>query len=545
MAKNHWLVSGVGRSGTTMAYSALLAAARAQDPGTLGRYEPFLWGAPTWDKLPGDIGDAFSRTDSINARGVYAHTESPLFHDASHPALDSFIDETLPVGRPVVAKVIRGAGRLGAFLERDPDLKIVHLIRNPLDVVNSALLYFSFFGGEFHPSDEPRFNVEAAARFGDMHRPTFELTEAERSLEWWRLMNEAAYQSAQRFPKRLKIVPYEHLMADLPGVMTGIVEFLGGSANLIDASGLSENVGPVTRWTSLQAVDRDAILPHVDAYFDDLRIFGVNRNPVDIAAMKARLLEKYAACKAGPAFTPQLEPSLAPTRVRSIAVKARQDADASRAAGDKQADRIAEKVSERTGSGWKDIAAALARQSEQIAGTLKASEDRDAGITSLAAELSEKKDEIGALKRTLDSRDARVIDLEAKLKEAKTHLSEAKREGERDLQASHQLNSRLRDRIAALQDEQSSHTGAFEKLRFEKRDVEDKLRKTENRLRTVAGERELYRQQLVELASVLAPRLSTVVTLRPLRYVMRQRQRVKSGMVEIDENGVPRLKTSK
>jgi hypothetical protein len=117
-----------------MAYGALLAAARAQDPGTLGRYEPFLWGAPTWDKLPGDIGDAFSHTDSINARGVYAHSESPLFRDDAHPALDSFIDETLPAGRPVVAKVIRGAGRLSAFLERDPDLRIVHLIRNPLDL---------------------------------------------------------------------------------------------------------------------------------------------------------------------------------------------------------------------------------------------------------------------------------------------------------------------------------------------------------------------------------------------------------------------------
>jgi hypothetical protein len=539
-----------------MAYGALLAAARAQDPGTLGRYEPFLWGAPTWDKLPGDIGDAFSHTDSINARGVYAHSESPLFRDDAHPALDSFIDETLPAGRPVVAKVIRGAGRLSAFLERDPDLRIVHLIRNPLDVVNSALLYFSFFGGEFHRSDEPRFNTEAAARFGDMHRPTFELTEAGRSLEWWRLMNEAAFQSAQRFPERLKIVPYEQLMADLPGVMTGIVEFLGGSADLIDASGLTENVGPVTRWTSLQAVDRDAILPHVDTYFDDRRIFGVNRNPVDIAAMKARLLEKYAACKAGPAFVPQLEPSLAPTKVRSIAVRARQDADATRIAGEKQADRIAEKVSERASSGWKDFAEALARQSEQTAGAFaqlseqtanvaKAGEERDAGAFALAAELNEKTTALSALKRELDGRDARVVELEAKLKEAKAHLAEAKREAERDLQASRQLNSRLRDRVAALQDERSSHTGAFEKLRFEKRDVEDKLRKTENRLRTVAGERELYRKQLAELAAVLAPRLGTVATLRPLRYVMRQRQRMKAGLVEIDANGFPRPKTNK
>ena len=246
MAGIHGMISGVGRSGTTMAYGVLLAAARAQDPGTLGRYEPFLWGMPTWDKLPERFGRATLHTDAFNAHGIYAHSQSPLFLDATHPVLDSFIDETLPGDHSVVVKLIRGAGRLSAFLRRDPDLKIVHLIRNPLDVVNSALLYFSFFGDEFHSSDEPRFNEEAAARFGNMHRSTLELTEAGRSFEWWRLMNEAAFKSADEFPERLKIVAYENLTADLPGVMAEIVEFLGGEPDLIDESRLTRMIGPVS-----------------------------------------------------------------------------------------------------------------------------------------------------------------------------------------------------------------------------------------------------------------------------------------------------------
>lgn len=576
-----------------MVYGALLAAARAHDPGALGRYEPFLWGQPTWDKLPGDIGDAFSHTDSINARGLYAHTQSPLFQQGPHSVLDGFIDDTLPRDHSVVAKIIRGAGRLSAFLERDPNLKIVHLIRNPLDVVNSALLYFSFFGGEFHPSDEGRFNQEAAQRFAGQHSPTLDLTEAGRSLEWWRLMNEAALQSEAHFPDRLKIVPYESLMADLPGMMADIVEFMGGDAHTIDEGRLSDNVGPVTSWKSLRAVDRDAILPHVDAYFNDQRIFRPGQSSVDTAAVKAGLLEKYSGCGGGPPFELQIEPSLAPTRVRAMAIKAQQAADASRTAGEAQVKAITANVSaavsalegtleakmsasisvlegnisalegnigalksnvagsiqqvsdtlaEDAARESAELSEAVALITAQIADAAKAIEARDAGAAALASELGDKKAEISTIKLELSAREARIGDLEGQLEAAKASLAELKLDSEKDLQASQQLIARLRDRVAALQDEQVSQLGVSEKMRLEKRDLADKLKKTENRLRTVAGEREQFRQQLVELAGFLAPRLSTVVTLRPLRYVFRQRQQVKAGLIEIDANGVARPK---
>ncbi|MEZ5997569.1 MAG: hypothetical protein R3B98_02620 [Hyphomonas sp.] len=65
-------------------------------------------------------------------------------------------------------------------------------------MINSALVYFSSLWGEFHPSVEPRFNEEAARRFASLYRPTFDLSE-DRSLNR-RLMNEAALQTARRFP---------------------------------------------------------------------------------------------------------------------------------------------------------------------------------------------------------------------------------------------------------------------------------------------------------------------------------------------------------
>ena len=286
-------------------------------------------------------------------------------------------------------------------------------------------------------------------------------------------------------------------------------------------------------------MDRDALIPHVDAYFNDQRLFGHMRSLADIPATKARLLEKYAACGEGRAFTRPIDPGLAPTRVRSIAVKAHQDIEAERSAGESQVAVIASDISATVASVKGAVKGqfvsyvakledAIARLSAQVTEATKASEKRDVGVAALAAEFKEKKEEIGTLKRQIDKRDLRIVELDAKL---------------RDLQALRQLNDRLRDRVAGLKDEQASQKSAFEKLRFEKRDAEDKLRKTENRLRTVAGEREQYRLQLVELASVLAPRLSTVATLRPLRYVLRQRQRIKSGLVEVDPNGVPRPKT--
>ncbi|MBY9068553.1 sulfotransferase [Hyphomonas sp. WL0036] len=535
LARFHWMISGVGRSGTTMAYSALLGAARAIAPDTLGRYEPFLWGAPTWDKFPEEFGDAFSQTDSISATGLYAHTQSPLFLDGSHPVHDQFIDEILPSGTPVVAKVIRGAGRLSAFLERDPDLKIVHLIRNPLDVVNSALLYFSFFGGEFHPSDEARFNTEAAVRFAGSHRPTADLTEVERTLDWWRFMNEAALQSASRFPGRLKIVPYEELMADLPRVMGEIASFLGASTELIDPAKLEDKVGPITNWISLRAVDRDAVAPFVDSYFGDARIFGAARN-IDIPQIKARLLAKYEACKPGKPYVPQLAPNLAPTRVRNIANAARAEAETSRAAGEKQAALIVSKVSEATRTDLMEtLGPLLAKQSDQIEAAANSALQRDVGIVALTAELSGKAKEIEELKAGLTRRDRRIADLEAKLTESQA----AAKSADNDVQALKQLNSRLRDRVSSLQEQHRTDEGAVEKLRKEQKEQSEKLRKTEARLREVASEKERCRIQLTELAAILAPRMRNVMTLAPVRYVLRQRQAVKAGRVLIDENGVP------
>ena len=68
--------------------------------------------------------------------------------------------------------------------------------------------------------------------------------------------------------------------------------------------------------------------------------------------------------------------------------------------------------------------------------------------------------------------------------------------------------------------------------------TKEKLNKTENRLRKVAGERESLRKKLIALEHVLAPRLRTLLTLRPIRHTLRRRQQVKAGLLEVSPEGV-------
>ena len=538
MAKLRWLVSGVGRSGTTLTYSVLLSAARAEVPNTLGRYEPFLWGEQTWDKLPSEFGDAFSRTDAISAAGIFAHKQIPLFLDSNTPQMRAFLDETLPRNRSVVAKLIRGAGRLAAFLEHDPDLKIVHLVRNPLDVVNSALLHFSFFGGEFHKSDEARFEAEAQSKFPGAHRQIESEPEAIKALEWWRLMNEAALKSAEQYSDRLMVYPYERLMEDVAGGMAEIISFLGGQGTAINEELLSEKVGPVTHYKCVRACDRDEIMPFVNDYFSDQRIFSREGDASHVSAWPSILHEKYAACVAGPPFAPGLVRNLAPTVVRNIAAKAQQEAHSARVAGEGQVVQIVDKVAKRQKA---DVVPMLEKAISEVASLRSELESTNTDQLKRLLELEKSNEDLHQQCQLFSEHNEA---LEKKIRQAEKARMEAQYASERDLKAAQALISKLRDRVTRLQDERDSKKKDFEKLRVEMRSIEDKLRKSDVRLRSAASDRERYRQQLTELSAVLAPRLSTIASLRPLRFVLRQRQRVKAGLVEVDANGVvgPRSK---
>jgi sulfotransferase family protein len=223
------MISGVGRSGTTALYRIVqkLLRSNGMDPRCV--YEPYLWRTGAFEHL--DVDDqafalAFNSTSSLSIEGMYAHAQTPLFARSNPPEHAAFLDHLFGGGGPTLVKIIRGSGRLDAFLAARSDLKIIHIVRNPMDVVNSVLGQFSFFGDEYHPSDKPRFIQEVRKRFGDALAHSAG-SEVEWSALWWRYMNQAALETKARFPGRLLAVSQEALKSSPAVFVQRIATFCG------------------------------------------------------------------------------------------------------------------------------------------------------------------------------------------------------------------------------------------------------------------------------------------------------------------------------
>ena len=185
-------------------------------------------------------------TSALHARGMFTHQEINLFETEPSPLFEAFLDTVFAPDTNSLAKCIRASGRLEAFLKGRDKLKIIHIVRNPLDVLNSSLTHFSLFGSEFHPSDEPRFDHQARDLFPQLYNQKAEQTEAEKHLQWWRLMNEAALDTADKYPDRVLIIAHEHLTASSTLVMKMIAAFLELDEHIFDDLELNESVGPTT-----------------------------------------------------------------------------------------------------------------------------------------------------------------------------------------------------------------------------------------------------------------------------------------------------------
>ncbi len=319
---HHWLVVGVGRSGTTAVYEAL------QDLAPRRRsfnyfYEPYLWGPPTWGARFRASAKAFTTTDSISADGLRRHLATPLFDsEARERCADhkTFVERLFKSGAPTLAKVIRGCGRLKDYLELRPELKIVFVIRNPLDCVNSAMGNFSFFGDEFHPSDQPRFRSELA--FLGRPQPDF-TTEGEAATAWWREMNAAALRAIEPHRERVFIAPHEAYIRDHALTLRLLAKFLAVKVKAKKATSLDRPVGQITRAVNLHAHDRDCIDPFQVDYFD--LIERISDIPIKKSwrSIAKTIDVKYKNLRPG-AFVPDTPRDASPLRVRAVLAQERQ-----------------------------------------------------------------------------------------------------------------------------------------------------------------------------------------------------------------------------
>ena len=230
------LIAGVGRSGTTAVYRSLQELIERRRLSCRYVYEPYLWNPAVFGTVYDDerFTERFNSPSSLHVEGIYAHCKTPLFCSERHSIHDDFLRNIVfRAGQNTLAKAIRVNGRLSAIARLVPDAKIVLLIRNPLDTINSAANLFSFFGDEYHPSDKPRFLAEIQSLFGVSSPPPDD--EIAWSRLWWRYMTEAALESAERFPEQIFVVPYEMFVADRTACASEIAGFLG-----LDRDGLED-----------------------------------------------------------------------------------------------------------------------------------------------------------------------------------------------------------------------------------------------------------------------------------------------------------------
>jgi len=274
------LVSGVGRSATTLIYRQIGRGLQARGLATQYSYEPYLWNIRALEMK----GQSFGQAD-LNHFGLAAHLETPLFQpgpgDALHDAFLARLFEARAEDQPALpgaflAKVIRGAGRLRAGLGRYDDLKVVACLRNPIDTINSSLGMFSFFGEDYHADDRARFRAELlaggahgarAARWGV---DAAALPEGRSSVEWaaaWVAAFTAEQLAvAEEFPGRVHLITHEEITADPEAAITRLAAFLDLPVAGGMALGLGRAAGPRGAAVNLTVADLDRLLPHAERY---------------------------------------------------------------------------------------------------------------------------------------------------------------------------------------------------------------------------------------------------------------------------------------
>ena len=245
-----FLVVGVARSGTSFLYQrlgeAMSASSVDQKPHFI--YEPYLWSIRDWNTK----GHSFSN-DHLSIDGLAMHKRTPLFVSNGSPGSEhcDWVRAALAndEGGPALGKVVRGAGRIGDYLAADPNLRVILVLRNPLDSANSLHAQFSVFGDEFFPSDWPR--LQQTPEYQALGLSPNEVSgRMGRTLAWWRTMVAAAMEHANH--ERVLVVPYEAIKVEPETQSDALSEFLRPYANVGVDLESSRAAGPVTSTRSLR-----------------------------------------------------------------------------------------------------------------------------------------------------------------------------------------------------------------------------------------------------------------------------------------------------
>jgi len=242
-------------------------------------YEPFFWDRETFNDFYDNYNDKFLSIDSLSVEGLYWHQKLPLFINEKPTIYDlSYIKEIVTPKEGcsnLIVKSIRMNGRYKLFnYLKGENLKFVFLIRNPIDVVNSVINKFSFFGDNYHRSDQKRFFKEVEDIY-NIHYDIGNLTMVEKSALYWKYMNLFALESFESSENKPYIVVLERYIKDGNIVAREICNFLG--LKYFDKYDMlvKKKVGPVTDSINISKEEFMKLLPYLDDYLMILKRYGL------------------------------------------------------------------------------------------------------------------------------------------------------------------------------------------------------------------------------------------------------------------------------
>jgi hypothetical protein len=293
-------IFGVGRSGTTALYAGVQNLIQANGISCHYLYEPYLWSHLAFDGNFDQVKSNFSSTSSLSLEGMYAHHVTPLFTHESNPTHDHYLSLITENYQHFLIKAIRGNGRLSLFLERFPEFRVVFVVRNPLDVINSVVNRFSFFGDEFHPSDKPRFLEELKQEFINPEELSKQRNEVEWSLLWWRYMNQAALKTISNYRDRVLVVAYEAFKANPNHTFHKIGQFLELDTQALAIYEATRPVGPISEQVNLDLESVNFIKQQDEEYWQDYICSSDIYLDQNIDSLREQVYQRYQEALSGP-----------------------------------------------------------------------------------------------------------------------------------------------------------------------------------------------------------------------------------------------------
>jgi hypothetical protein len=290
-------ILGTARSGTTALYTLLQEIMWDQFGAEVDCvYEPFLWEKKCFNGRYEHVQANFNFTDSISSEGIYNHCLLPFFISNPQPYLSNsylrHLFQPEEKDKHLLLKEIRFCGRYLLLRDLLPEMRFIFILRSPADSVHSLTNNFSFFGGEFHRDDYPRFLQELNQVYNQPLALLDQTDWIEKELFFWFHMNQYALESFRKRPHPPLLLCYEECVRDRVKTIQKICAYLGLSFQSAYLERYQQKVGSITREFKISSSQMTCFQQYIPKYLNLL-----NENGISHGLDATQLLEKYEVSK--------------------------------------------------------------------------------------------------------------------------------------------------------------------------------------------------------------------------------------------------------